>query len=923
MEPPVVPNGEVYADDEDIADIVLSDMDEFASRSFRQVEHINAEEVLSSLVAMLSAFCFSLKILDWLTNPYLSASTISRWPSTTWSCWCARTNVPSHVALSTSRRHHSTAQHRNTHRVGALILSHPQDEMTLVGPCRTPTVHWSPKGEAVGGTTARTCHMHDALFSTWYESVTRITTTTRDAKDDQPKNWRATTQELNTRTRLMHPPRRRREVRQSGVRLPQSTSEVSTQSRTRVTHQSVGSQVTARSSIFWSARAPGELSAASEHVPATPPNTRTTHPGSARAGNMWCGTAQYFVYTSESSIQSSEQSVFTVLHHPESIRHWQSGRIFHLLLLLNQSSMSMFICSSCVRVHLHPFKSIRTSVKMSFRECHSFVPNLQTIQKNSNHHSIHGNSSHRSIRHHSIHRQDVSVVPPPCLQRVLPRYGNNIIHDSWEPWMLCASAAAQTPGFALSCPRSCPSARTWDQSLSSWFPSAAQRPTPTSSQPRPFASLGLGVSFRTWAVARLLIAHTASARPDSAANWARNENSSCWSWVTTCSIVINIAPPQDEFPQALLLRVTAQQATKIQQRRSTKRLHSSELIGRLSTTQTTNRATITLRSPRAHCATSHVTSPITTPPRLKDMTPWIVFLSLWRSERQCLWWVRNDQDYELEATVFVCTLSLSTTNVDFNTPSHVVCMFNGRFVSQIAEWSTKLKQLNVQPQVGPEKTVCSLCHHRAFMGTASFRQLGSQPVHKISCCVWPLHLGLDFLCNYCHDPFVVSRCSNLSAIRWFHSACTSVSMFTINVDNSLILCCCFLVITSSVCAHIGFLSMSVLQSFTRSIIGFVNHHLSGVWDPWSVEYQSCKTCNVVVVLTEAETGFIPTSAQFFAVSTFLTLRSSSWTHCTSLQSTACQCASFAVLFPIGPSKNSPSKCQFIFQSSLEFPDHGT
>jgi len=32
LEPPVVPNGEVYADDEDIADIVLSDMDEFASR---------------------------------------------------------------------------------------------------------------------------------------------------------------------------------------------------------------------------------------------------------------------------------------------------------------------------------------------------------------------------------------------------------------------------------------------------------------------------------------------------------------------------------------------------------------------------------------------------------------------------------------------------------------------------------------------------------------------------------------------------------------------------------------------------------------------------------------------------------------------------------------------------------------------------
>ena len=55
-------------------------------------------------------------------------------------------------------------------------------------------------------------------------------------------------------------------------------------------------------------------------------------------------------------------------------------------------------------------------------------------------------------------------------------------HNSSEPWVLCASAAAQTPGFALLCPHSCPSARTRDQSLSSWFPSAVQRPTPTSSQ---------------------------------------------------------------------------------------------------------------------------------------------------------------------------------------------------------------------------------------------------------------------------------------------------------------------------------------------------------------------------------------------------------------------------------------------------------
>ena len=35
-----------------------------------------------------------------------------------------------------------------------------------------------------------------------------------------------------------------------------------------------------------------------------------------------------------------------------------------------------------------------------------------------------------------------------------------------------------------------------------------------------------------------------------------------------------------------------------------------------------------------------------------------------------------------------------------------------------------------------------------------------------------------------------------------------------------------------------------------------------------------QTCNVVVI-TEAETGFVTTSAKFFAVSTYLTLRSTS------------------------------------------------
>ena len=46
---------------------------------------------------------------------------------------------------------------------------------------------------------------------------------------------------------------------------------------------------------------------------------------------------------------------------------------------------------------------------------------------------------------------------------------------------------------------------------------SSSRPVNSFGRPRPFTSMRLGVSFLTWAVARLLIARTASASPDAAA----------------------------------------------------------------------------------------------------------------------------------------------------------------------------------------------------------------------------------------------------------------------------------------------------------------------------------------------------------------------------------------------------------------------
>ena len=85
------------------------------------------------------------------------------------------------------------------------------------------------------------------------------------------------------------------------------------------------------------------------------------------------------------------------------------------LQLLCPSSSSPFQTASDYSWHLDP----NLQVKMSLRNCHTFVPNLRANQQNSSHHSTHQNSSHRSNRHNSNHRSrkdqwDTSVQIPEC-----------------------------------------------------------------------------------------------------------------------------------------------------------------------------------------------------------------------------------------------------------------------------------------------------------------------------------------------------------------------------------------------------------------------------------------------------------------------------------------------------------------------------
>ena len=109
-------------------------------------------------------------------------------------------------------------------------------------------------------------------------------------------------------------------------------------------------------------------------------------------------------------------------------------------------------------------------------------------------------------------------------------------------------------------------------------------------------------------------------------------------------------------------------------------------------------------------------------------------------------------------------------------------------------------------------------------------------------------------CNCCHDPLIVrsaqthppftgftqlahpSRCSRSTLATVCSSAHTSprVSVFT----------------SVFVRAILG------LQPFTRSIIRLRQpSSCSGVWDPWSVEYQSCKLATKKEVLKQRLASF--------------------------------------------------------------------
>ena len=93
-------------------------------------------------------------------------------------------------------------------------------------------------------------------------------------------------------------------------------------------------------------------------------------------------------------------------------------------------------------------------------------------------------------------------------------------------------------------------------------------------------------------------------------------------------------------------------------------------------------------------------------------------------------------------------------------------------------------------------------------------------------------------CRCCHDPFIVR---SRPPFTGFTQLCTSVSTFRFHVlidvvSTFTILChkfpCTF---SFGLCS-----CLRVCSPVTSPILSSSPSSCSGVWDPWSVEYQSCK-----------------------------------------------------------------------------------
>ena len=166
-----------------------------------------------------------------------------------------------------------------------------------------------------------------------------------------------------------------------------------------------------------------------------------------------------------------------------------------------------------------------------------------------------------------------------------------------------------------------------------------------------------------------------------------------------------------------------------------------------------------------------------------------------------------------------CRVIVDNMCVFQHSSSHVDCNFDARLVSKTRKYrSTKKLRKHV--------CVCQMILVQTIQSSQAW-STASRPIQSVevitdgSCATtaWSVHR---------------EKCSNLSTVHSFHSASTSVSMFTINADNCTFLCSCLRV------------------QIHHRLVTFI------LW--WSVgstvsRIPILQTCSVVVVLKQGLASF--------------------------------------------------------------------
>ena len=157
-----------------------------------------------------------------------------------------------------------------------------------------------------------------------------------------------------------------------------------------------------------------------------------------------------------------------------------------------------------------------------------------------------------------------------------------------------------------------------------------------------------------------------------------------------------------------------------------------------------------------------------------------------------------------------------------------------RFLSNQSSASARSKCMSFNPSGASRRPTALMYEHRQVQRYVRVHQIrhhaviGSSSNRQGAICQCSLGYSLHMACVSSSFSLLLpswsshrERCSTLPPFQWFHSAFALVSMFTTSSDKCLFL-------------------LSVLHLRRRLVSTNGPSSCSVVWDPWSVEYQSCR-----------------------------------------------------------------------------------